>query len=198
MLRATRRSKLQKSITLRRLCLGLNVIGLAAGLYLLLNAMAPIYIPQRTISEVTLQQTPEAAEDRLYIPKIAVDVAIVTGDSEKVLEKGAWHRQPQNGDPEKGGNFVLSAHRFELGLTPQQTSAKSPFYHIEKLKPGDKIFVDYKQKRHAYEVARTYKVDRFAVDIEKPSSDPKMTLYSCDLRGEEAGREVVEAKPIAP
>lgn len=138
----------------------------------------------------------EAKENRLYIPTIGVDVAVVEGDSEAVLDKGAWHRQPQNGSPEKGGNFVLSAHRFQLGLTPQQTSAKSPFYHIEKLQTGDKIQVDYNGKRYNYEVVKKYKVDRFAVGIEGPSDEAKMTLYSCDIRGEQAGREVVEAKPI--
>lgn len=176
----------------------LPLILFAAGAYLLVTTLAPslppIPMPAMTVRE--LIASPQTAENRLFIPKINVDIAIVEGDSASVLEKGAWHRRPQNGNPEKGGNFVLSAHRFELGLTPQQTRAKSPFYHIDKLQIGDKIYVDYNQKRFIYEITKKYQVERTAVEIESPSAEPKMTLYSCDLRGEAAGREVLEAKLV--
>lgn len=123
-------------------------------------------------------------------------MAAVTGPTAATLELGAWHRNPENGNPKNGGNFVLSAHRFNLGMLPSQTRAKSPFYHIDLLKPGDQMYVDFEGIRYAYSVTKSYKVDRTAVEIEQRSSDSKMTLYSCDLRGEKAGREVVEAKPI--
>jgi sortase A len=182
-----------------RIWLILAVVLFAAGAYLLLTALAPSLpiITQPMAVAVKMQAGPqELKEDRIYIPKIDVDVAIAQGDSEAALEKGAWHRKPQNGNPEKGGNFVLSAHRFEMGFTPQQTRTKSPFYNIDKLQIGDKIYVDYNKKRYTYEVVKKYSVDRFAVAIEAPSDEAKMTLYSCDLRGEAAGREVVEAKPL--
>ncbi|PLS81343.1 hypothetical protein CYG49_02310 [Candidatus Saccharibacteria bacterium] len=76
-----------------------------------------------------------------------------------------------------------------------QTRAKSPFYHLDKLQVGDEVFVDYDGKRYVYEVNRKYKVPESATEIEAPSEDDKLTLYSCDLRGPAAGREVIEAKP---
>jgi len=178
------------------LLLPLGLFGV--GVYVLILVLAPI-IPPPSQPEILYTQTQaeQIQENRLYIPKISVDVAITEGTSEIALEKGAWHRKPENGNPEKGGNFVLSAHRFELGMTPQQTRAKSPFYHIDKVQTGDKIYVDYNQKRYTYEVTKKYQVDRHAVYIENTSSDPKLTLYSCDLRGEAAGREVIEARPVA-
>jgi sortase A len=189
---------LKKRFTPRRFWLVLCGLALVGGIYVLLVALAPIYTPSMSPQAINhkLQKTSEIKENRLYIPAIGVDVAIVEGNSEAVLEKGAWHRRPENGNPEKGGNFVLSAHRFQMGLTPQQTSAQSPFYHIDKLKEGDVIRVDYNEKRYTYEISRKYQVDRFAIAIENPSVDAKMTLYSCDLRGEQAGREVIEAKAI--
>jgi LPXTG-site transpeptidase (sortase) family protein len=186
-------------ITKKRLWLLVSVLLLAAAVYLLITALAPIVQPPSTPEHIYTdkrQQTIEIKENRLYIPKISVDVAIHEGTSHAVLEKGAWHRKPENGNPENGGNFVLSAHRFELGFTPQQTRARSPFYHVDKLQGGDKIYVDYNQKRYTYEVIKKYKVDRNAVQIEAPSTEPKMTLYSCELRGEKARREVIEAKPM--
>lgn len=182
--------------TKKYLLLVVSVVLLGAGVYLLVTVLAPV-IPPPSQPEAMYRAQPESIkENRLYIPKISVDVAVTEGNSEAALEKGAWHRKPENGNPEKGGNFVLSAHRFELGLTPQQTRAKSPFYHIDKVQLGDKLFVDYNQKRYTYEVTKKYQVDRYAVHIEDVSVDPKLTLYSCDLRGEAAGREVIEARPL--
>jgi sortase A len=180
----------------RKVWLSLGCLAFAAGIYLLLTALAPIYAPKERpqVIEQKLQEVSEISENRLYIPAIGVDEAIVEGDNESVLEKGAWHRRPENGNPEKGGNFVLSAHRFQMGLTPGQTNTNSPFYHIDKLKEGDEIYVDYNYKRYVYVITRKYQVDRYAISIEGPSEEAKMTLYSCDLRGEQAGREVIEAK----
>jgi LPXTG-site transpeptidase (sortase) family protein len=189
---------LQKWLVSGKVWSVVGCLALAAGVYLLLTALAPSYIPSGQTEAVKqkLRAAPEIKEDRLYISAIGVDVAIVEGDSEAALEKGAWHRRPQNGNPEKGGNFVLSAHRFQMGITPQQTSGRSPFYNIDKLKEGDEIQVDYNKKRYAYKISRKYQVDRYAVSIEDPSVEAKMTLYSCDLRGEQAGREVIEARPV--
>jgi len=175
------------------------IVGLCGGLYILWLAFAPA-LPNIGWSEnvqTTVNGTqPGTRGDRLYIPQIGVDVAIVEGSDISVLDKGAWHRQPQNGDPVAGGNFVLSAHRFSMGWTPQQTRAKSPFYHIDQLKVGDQFFVDFKGARYVYAVSRLYSVPQTAVQIEGASAEPKLTLYSCDLRGAAAGRYVVEAKPL--
>ena len=184
----------------RKVRLVICCLALCIGVYVLLVALAPVYMPSHQPKVVTqkLKKPPKTKENRLYIPAIGVDVAIVEGNTEAVLEKGAWHRRPENGNPEKGGNFILSAHRFKMGVTPGQTKSKSPFYHLDKLKSGDEILVDYNSKRYEYKITRKYKVDRYAVSIESPSKDAKMTLYSCDLRGEQAGREGIEATPVIP
>ncbi len=177
------------------------LIGLFGGGYLLINTLFPSLPVDVTgqvsaVTKVLTERQPDLAEDRLYVPKIGVDVKIVTGVTDRTLEGGAWHRVPQNGDPVVGGNFVLAAHRFNLGLTPQQTRARSPFYHINDLNTGDQIFVDYRGVRYAYEVIRRYKVSQDEVSIESSTKDSRLTMYSCDLRGSDAGREVVEAKPV--
>lgn len=176
------------------------VVGLMAGGYILVNTFSPA-LPsnltgeQQAVSKIVTQQQPNLDENRLYVPKIGIDVEIVTGVTEETLEGGAWHRKPENGDP-SGGNFVLAAHRFNLGYTPGQTRAKSPFYHIDLLDDGDEIYVDYDGQRYAYKVNKKYKVDSNAGQIEDRSKNAKMTLYSCDLRGPIEGREVVEAELV--
>jgi sortase A len=181
----------------------LAAVTMTCGLYLLLLAAAPTLpswplfgMQQADVKMIVDSNAPGAKGDRLFIPQIDVDVAIVEGTDISVLDQGAWHRQPQNGDPEKGGNFILSAHRFSMGWTPQQTRAKSPFYRIDQLKKGDEFFIDWHGNRYAYKVARHYDVPRTATEIEAESDDSKLTLYSCDLRGESAGRVVIEATPL--
>lgn len=182
--------------------MGVAALGLIiVGVYIIMTVLSPgmPLLSGRAPDETTkkLEDAPGAHGNRLFIPQINVDVAVVEGNSEVALEKGAWHRRPENGNPERGGNFVLSAHRFVMSFTPQGTAVKSPFYNIDKLKVGDKLSVDYNHKRYQYEIKRKYSVAPTAVEIEGPSETPKMTLYSCTLQGSQDGREVIEAVPIA-
>ena len=95
------------------------------------------------------------------------------------MEHGAWWRKPENGNPKDGGNFVLSAHRFIMGLTPQQTLRKSPFYNIDKLTVGDEIIIDYNGVRYNYVISEKQSVKPDAVEIEQRTDQPQLTLYSC-------------------
>ena len=182
---------------------GMGVVALAlilGGIYIIMTVFSPGVpllsgrAPDETAKK--LEDVPGAHGNRLFIPQINVDVAVVEGTTEAALEKGAWHRRPENGNPEKGGNFVLSAHRFVMSFTPQGTAVKSPFYNIDKLQVGDKLSVDYNGKRYQYEIKKKYAVKPTAVEIEAPSDTPKMTLYSCTLQGSQDGREVIEAVPV--
>ena len=110
------------------------------------------------------------------------------------MEHGAWWRKPENGNPKDGGNFVLSAHRFIMGLTPQQTLRKSPFYNIDKLTVGDEIIIDYNGVRYNYVISEKQSVKPDAVEIEQLTDQPQLTLYSCTLGGANDGRDVIIAK----
>lgn len=178
----------------------IGIIFLAVGSYILVTIFSPSIpvLSGKPAGETEQKLTKPAGTygDRLYIPQINVDVAILQGKDSSVLEKGAWHRKPENGDPIKGGNFVLSAHRFVMSYTPQGTAIKSPFYNIGKLQTGDHIFVDYQSKRYEYEITEKYTVKPDGVEVESPTKDPQLTLYSCTLQGSSDGRDVLEAKPI--
>ncbi|MEO5691042.1 MAG: sortase [Candidatus Saccharimonadales bacterium] len=175
----------------------LLVAGTYAGITILGAMVSPSTLGEtEKVTRTLVQRQPELREDRLYIPKIGVDVSVVRGVNEQALEGGAWHRAPENGDPITGGNFVLAAHRFNLGLTPSLTRAKSPFYHIDKLQDGDDIYVDYKGVRYAYKISKKYDVPSTQTEIESRTKDTRLTLYSCNLAGPEKGRDVIEAKPV--
>lgn len=177
-------------------------LGLFAGIYMLVNVMSPAILdvvePADKTAKKLVAEQPVLAEDRIYIPKINVDVPLVQieGNEKQALERGAIQRVPDNGDPVDGGNFVVAAHRFNLGFTPQMTKARSPFYHIDQLSSGDDIYVDYKGTRYAYRIEERKSVAATAVEVEDRTDTPQLTLYSCDLSGPKNGREVVVAKPI--
>lgn len=179
-----------------RITLAASVLMAATGAYILLLIIpATIYVPSIAEDETIVEQKPELTENRLYIPKIGLSITYASGGPE-VLNEQAWHRHPERGNPANGGNFILSAHRFRLGFTPGATIRQSPFYHIDKLHPGDTLFVDFEGKRYEYEVAERFSVKPTQVEIEAPSEEHKLTIYSCTLKGEQDGREVIVAYPL--
>ena len=142
-----------------------------------------------------LALVPITNENRLIIPKISVNSIIYQGNS-NVLDKGTWHRFPERGNPEIGGNFILAAHRYIFSFIPQRVSEKSVLYNIDKLNVGDKIYINWQNKRYEYVISKKYKVSPSSTEIESQSDKPKLTLYSCTKEGQADGREVVEATPV--
>lgn len=178
------------------LCI-IGLILIASGIYLLVIATAPtltVLIPQQPIDSTTLPK-PAVNDDRIIIPSINVNIPYGT-DGQAALDRGAWWRYPDRGNPTDGGNFIIAAHRFSIQPTPQETIKKSPFYHIEKLTDGDTILIDYKGKRYGYTITKRYTVAPSQVEIEAKSDTPKLTMYSCTLEGSTDGRIVFEAKPM--
>lgn len=159
--------------------------------YLLLTPKLPILAGK---SEIDLNTADDATDnrDRIQIEKINLEVPFFTGGPEE-LDKGSWHRYPDRGDPEQGGNFILSAHRFSIGTTPAETKKRSPFYNLEKLNEGDTLRVFFRGKWYSYTVTKKYNVKPNATEIEAPSETSKLTLYSCSLGGSADGRIVIEA-----
>ena len=175
------------------------VIMIASGIYLLVLISTPLIMSQtintknNSTSQLISKTKDKITENRLYIPKIDINLPYASGGAE-TMEHGAWWRKPENGNPKDGGNFVLSAHRFIMGLTPQQTLRKSPFYNIDKLAVGDEMVVDYNGARYIYAISEKRSVKPEAIEIEQRTDQPQLTLYSCTLGGANDGRDVLIAK----
>jgi LPXTG-site transpeptidase (sortase) family protein len=176
-----------------------GAILLLTGIYLIILFSAPAMtnFPVFTPNSIKYNANDDYNDtrNRIQIPKINIEVPYYTGGTES-LEKGAWHRMPQNGDPKNGGNFVLAAHRLEIGWTPGQTIRKSPFYNIDKLTVGDDIYIFYENNKYTYKVNKIFQVEPTALQIEDRSADNKLTLYSCTLKGANDGRVVIEARQL--
>lgn len=168
---------------------------IGGGLYVLSLVVAPSFpqLVSKPISAASLPE-PKVGTNRIIIPKIGVNIPYGS-DGVKALDAGAWWRYPERGDPEKGGNFIIAAHRFSIQPTIGQTIVKSPFYNIDKLGKGDQILIDYNGKRYLYTASDFKNVKPDQVEIEAPSDTAKLTLYSCDLGGSAEGRVVIVATP---
>lgn len=188
----------------KRLGIALPILLLLSGIYMLCLVFSPKLVPYLNSGDVKKtidSSSPEQDNDRLYIQKLGVNAPLKAGDASVMNNGGVWHRYPDLGDPVKGGNFILSAHRWHTGKTPAETIAQSPFYNMDRVAVGDSILVDFGGKRYKYEVYEVYQVKPDQVEIEAPlasGEDPKMTLYTCTLKGSNDGRVVIQARLAKP
>lgn len=171
--------------------LALAIMGLIAGFYILSIPIAPKFANNN--AEQAVESEPE--DDRIIIKSADINTPIFEGGAE-ALNQGAWHRFPERGDPQKGGNFIVTGHRFVMTGSHRETMTQSRFYNIDKIKEGDEILVHWHGKKYQYKVARKYTVDPHQVEIEEPSKEAKITVYTCTLGGTYDGREVIEAVPV--
>lgn len=126
-------------------------------------------------------------EDTLVIPSMNLQQKIYEG-GEETLNKGIWH-MPNNGSPTNGGNTVLSGHRFTYG-------GPAVLYHMDKVKKGDKIVIFWKQKKYEYKVSDILVVEPTRVEIQEPTEEPMLTIYTCTPLVTASHRLVIQAKPV--
>lgn len=180
-----------------RILFALAIVAAASGTYLLLLLTAPA-APSLPFSQPTWNKpVPQVTlhEQRIYIPRLQLNLLYQAGD-QSALKDGLWWRFSERGNPEKGGNFILSGHRFEIGFSPGETRRKSPLYRMDAIQVDDYIYADFNGQRYQYKVVRKYDVKPSQTEIEAPSTIAKMTLYTCTLKGQTDGREVLEAELV--
>ncbi len=187
----------KRTVPKKRIALGTVAVAiLVGGLYTLSLVAAPAIAPLLVTKPINIQSLPppKVSDNRLIIPKLGIDIAYATGAA--ALDRGAEWRSPSSGNPADGGNFVIAAHRFSIQPTPMGTIIKSPFYHIDEMKDGDKILVDYLGKRYAYQINKEFAAQPTQVSIEARTKSPTLTLYSCGLGGVTSDRFVLQAERL--
>jgi sortase A len=190
---AVRKNRTKQWIKLLVILISLLLIG--SGLYILLLLLMPIISRPseksvRAQAEVVIQN-----KNQVFIPSVGIQSEIKEGGIE-ILDQGVvWHRLPERGNPEKGGNFILTGHSFVWGYTPQKVTKQSVFYHLGEAKEGDEIIVHWNNKKYTYVVKEKQTVKPNATEVEKMSNKPKLTIYTCTTGGASDGRIVIIAEP---
>lgn len=176
-------------LTVTVICLGLYVVVLPfwpAITYWFRDKSVPYQVSSLGVSADETKQRPEG--DHLLIPSIGMDEAIYQG-SQSELNKGAWLR-PKTSTPDKGSNSVIVGHRFTY------TDDNAVFYHLDKVVPGDIIAVYWGGKEFNYRVREVKVVPASAIEIEDPTDNAQLTLYTCTPLWSAKDRLVVVADEI--
>ncbi|SRR6266498_2353553 len=151
-----------------------------------------------------LSEKPLPDNAHLVIDSIGIDVPIIFGVSTeentiyKNLEKGVVHYSTTVKPGELGTALILghsSAYPWYKG------KYGSVFALLGKLKPGDKFYVQYKDKRlFVYEVKRTVVFNPFGdgliLDQLESNPKPNLILVSCWPVGTAYRRIAIQAEPV--
>lgn len=127
-------------------------------------------------------------DNRLVIPKLALNEHIYEGTSPYLVNKGPW-ALPKSSTPPKAGNTVIVGHRFTY-------DGPATFYSLDKVATGDNIVIYWQGKEYDYRVAAIKVVSATAVEVESPTNSPQLTVYTCTPLWSAKDRLVIIAKPI--
>jgi LPXTG-site transpeptidase (sortase) family protein len=141
------------------------------------------------------------AENTISIPKINIHApveyidSVQEADVQKALEDGVVH-YGTTAVPGAAGNVAMFGHSSNDWWEPG--NYKFVFVLLDKLSPGDQIFLDYQSVRYTYEVTGSKVVEPTAVDVLNPTATPTLTLITCSPPGTSLKRLVVTAKQTSP
>jgi len=128
-----------------------------------------------------------ADAEQLLIPAMVFSEAVHEGKDMRVLREGLW-RLPYTSTPDKGGNTVIVGHRFTY------TNPHGTLYHLDKVHVGDPIALLWHGKKYQYSVTEVKEVRPSQVEVEAPTKDPHLTIYTCTPLWNPKDRLVVVAK----
>lgn len=132
---------------------------------------------QNHVVENTNSEKPITATDngnRIIIPAIGVDINLIASDSENyALENGAWLMPLSDGISSEGYN-VITAHRFKY-----RPPASNTFYHLDKIKVNDEIFVFENYSEYQYKVTGTELLAKDDEKILQYRKNNTLVLFTC-------------------
>lgn len=129
-------------------------------------------------------------ENTLLIPAIQLDQKVLEGQNIDIIANGETWRRPDSSTPDAGGNTVIVGHRW--GYNNDTT-----FYHLDKMAVGEKFSIYWDKQEYVYEVTENKVVPATQIDIEAPSNEAKLTLYTCTPLWTAKDRLVVVSKLIS-
>ncbi len=159
--------------------------------YFLYKAFAPESARAAELAREFGPFVPTAETNFLAIPAIGVRQEIIETRDLKDVHHKVWHR-PNTSSPDKGSRTVLIGHRYSNigGLS------ESVFYHLPKMKEGDKAYVYWAGKTYTYEVFETKIVPPSQVSVEFGTPGNILTMYTCTPLWTANERFVVNARLV--
>lgn len=126
---------------------------------------------------------PGEAVGIIRIPKIELNMAFVEGVDAEDLKMGPGH-YPTTPLPGGPGNVGIAGHRTTYGR---------PFWSLDRMNPGDRIYVRTVEGSFVYEVVWRRVVTPDQNVVLDPTDRPSLTLTTCNPRFSAAERLIVRA-----
>lgn len=123
---------------------------------------------------------------RIYIPKINLGAVLVPGTSSAQLKKGPGV-YAEGVDPGESGNLAIAGHRNAYGFW---------FWHLDKVLPGDLIYITVDSKAYVYQTERNFIVAKNDWSVIAPTTYDAVTLTTCHPIGSTEQRLIVRGKLV--
>lgn len=136
--------------------------------------------------------TPTVAPELLLPTRLRIPVMFLDSPIDEVtVNMGEWEVAPLNvghhegtANPGEVGNMVLAAHRDIYSAL---------FRELDRLEPGDEVFVSNSLREYRYRVVESFVVSPEQTEVMDPSDDKRVTLITCTPIGLSTQRLIVTA-----
>lgn len=160
------------------------------------------FVKSASSSSYVATTMPAKESVTLSIPAINVSTPVIydetsfdNGKIQKALEKGVVH-YGTTALPGTAGNIVVVGHSSGQPWTPGDY--KFVFTLLDKLKPGDRILLDYQGERYTFRVSGSLVVTPDDLQSVQPTTKPQLTLITCTPVGTNKNRLIVTADQVSP
>lgn len=138
-----------------------------------------------------------SSEARLVVPKLGIDALIIWNveeqDISKELINGVVHSKGTALPGEVGNVFIIGHSSYYSWV---QSDYKAVFALLDKLAPGDKIYIKYNTALLTYDIEDSKVVSPNQLDVMAQPPGYTLTLMTCVPVGTNLNRLVVTAKQI--
>src|ERR671937_1722942 len=141
---------------------------------------APRQRPERR-PQVVVRHAVQPGPARISIPRLHLKSRVFP--TAELNSGPAWW--PITGRPGSGDTIAVAGHR---------TTHTHPFYYLDRLQPGDAIYVTYRGRAYRYRVTRSRVIPSTELHIADAVGYERLLLSACTPRGSAAFRLVVEAR----
>lgn len=127
------------------------------------------------------------AVGRLRVPRLGLDMVVVEGTEAGPLKRGPG-RYAKSFLPGEGKLIYVAGHRTTYG---------APFARIDRLRPGDRIFLEVPYGTFEYRVTRHRIVEATDLEVLRPGTREVLALQACHPRFFASHRYIAYATPVA-
>lgn len=136
--------------------------------------------------------TPTIDPESLLPTRLRIPVMFLDSDVHEVtVNLGQWQVSPMDvghhegsGNPGQAGNVVLAGHR---------DINSALFRDLDRLQPGDEVFVSNSLGEYRYVVQESFEVSPSDTEVMAPTDDKRVTLITCTPIGIDTRRLIVVA-----